>query len=207
MRVTSAGNVGIGVTAPQKKLSVYGDTLIESSGLTASLWFRPSATYNAGGIQTMKVTGSGNPYHTTTSFSNYNAANVLNIVNDKVGIGTTSPSEKLDVNGNVKIKDALLSNQNNTDVDTGTEAIASVVLATYTAAFFDFVIKKGTNVRSGTVYACHDGTSVAFIETSTSDLGDTSDVTLNVVISTIYLQLQATTTSDDWSVKSLIRAI
>ena len=51
------------------------------------------------------------------------------------------------------------------------------------------------------------GQSVAFTETSTQDLGDTSDVTLNVVISTIYLQLQATTTSDDWSVKSLIRAI
>jgi hypothetical protein len=124
-----------------------------------------------------------------------------------VGIGTSSPSEKLDVAGNIKIQAALLSNQNNTNVDTGTEAIASVVLATYTAAFFDFVIKKGTNVRSGTVYACHDGTSVAFTETSTNDLGDTSDVTLNVVISTIYLQLQATTTSDDWSVKSLIRAI
>jgi hypothetical protein len=124
-----------------------------------------------------------------------------------VGIGTSSPSEKLDVAGNIKIQAALLSNQNNTNVDTGTEAIASVVLATYTAAFFDFVIKKGTNVRSGTVYACHDGTSVAFTETSTNDLGDTSDVTLNVVISTIYLQLQATTTSDGWSVKSLIRAI
>jgi hypothetical protein len=111
------------------------------------------------------------------------------------------------VEGEIKIDSALLDNQENTDVDTGTEAIASVVLATYTAAFFDFVIKKGTNVRSGTVYACHDGTSVAFTETSTQDLGDTSDVTLNVVISTIYLQLQATTTSDDWSVKSLIRAI
>ena len=109
--------------------------------------------------------------------------------------------------GNVIVDSALLSNQENTDVDTGTEAIASVAIATYTAAFFDFVIKKGTNVRSGTVYACHDGTSVAFTETSTQDLGDTSDVTLNVVISTIYLQLQATTTSDDWSVKSLIRAI
>jgi hypothetical protein len=101
VRVTSGGNVGIGVTAPQKKLSVYGDTLIESSGLTASLWFRPSATYNAGGIQTMKVTGSSNPYHTTTSFSNYNAANVLNIVNDKVGIGTTSPGYPLEVNGEI----------------------------------------------------------------------------------------------------------
>ena len=90
---------------------------------------------------------------------------------------------------------------------TATTAIASVAHATYTAAFFDFVIKNGTNVRAGTVYACHDGTNVEFTETSTVDLGDTSDVTLNVVISTSYLQLQATTTSSTWTIKSLIRAI
>jgi len=131
--------------------------------------------------------------------------NVELYFNDVRKIRTTSGG--VFVEGEIKIDSALLDNQENTDVDTGTEAIASVVLATYTAAFFDFVIKKGTNVRSGTVYACHDGTSVAFTETSTQDLGDTSDVTLNVVISTIYLQLQATTTSDDWSIKSLIRAI
>ena len=100
-----------------------------------------------------------------------------------------------------------LHNQENTDVDTGTETVANVAIATYTAAFFDFVIKKTTNVRSGTVYACHDGTNVEFTETSTQDLGDTSDVTLSVDISGGNMRLRATTTSDDWSVKSLIRAI
>lgn len=100
-----------------------------------------------------------------------------------------------------------IGNQINTDVDTGTETVANVAIATYTAAFFDFVVKKGTNVRSGTVYACHDGTNVQFTETSTQDLGDTSDVTLSVDISGTNMRLLATVTSDDWSVKSLIRAI
>ena len=100
-----------------------------------------------------------------------------------------------------------IGNQINTDVDTGTETVANVEIATYTAAFFDFVIKKTTNVRSGTVYACHDGTNVEFTETSTNDLGDTSDVTLSVDISGTNMRLLATVTSDDWSVKSLIRAI
>jgi hypothetical protein len=109
--------------------------------------------------------------------------------------------------GDVQIDSALLSNQENTDVDTGTETVANVAIATYTAAFFDFVIKKTTNVRSGTVYACHDGTNVVYTETSTNDLGDTSDVTLSVDISGGNMRLLATVTSDDWSVKSLIRAI
>ena len=112
--------------------------------------------------------------------------------------------------GSIEIDSALLSNQENTDVDTGTETVAEVSTAAFTAAFFDFVIKKTTNVRSGTVYACHDGAGtplIAFTETSTQDLGDTSDVTLSVDISGGNMRLRATTTSDDWSIKSLIRAI
>jgi hypothetical protein len=111
------------------------------------------------------------------------------------------------VTGTITVDSALLSNQENTDIDTGTETVANVAIATYTAAFFDFVVKKGTNIRSGTVYACHDGTNVEFTETSTQDLGDTSDVTLSVDISGTNMRLLATVTSDDWSVKSLIRAI
>ena len=110
----------------------------------------------------------------------------------------------------VIVKTALLSNQENTDIDTGAEVVAQVAHATYTAAFFDFVVKKGTNVRSGTVYACHDGDTtplVEFTETSTQDLGDTSDVVLSVDISGTQMRLLATVASDDWSVKSLIRAI
>ena len=125
--------------------------------------------------------------------------------NDSKKFETTSGG--VSVTGDIQIDSALLSNQENTDVDTGTETVANVAVATYTAAFFDFVIKKTTNVRSGTVYACHDGTNVEFTETSTQDLGDTSDVTLSVDISGGNMRLLATVTSDDWSVKSLIRAI
>ena len=85
--------------------------------------------------------------------------------------------------------------------------MATVAHATYTAAFFDYVIKNGTNVRAGTVYSCHDGTNVEFTETSTVDLGDTSDVSLSVDISGTNMRLRATTTSNNWSVKSLVRAI
>ena len=95
------------------------------------------------------------------------------------------------------------------DVDSAAaETVITVEgISTYTAAFFDFVIKNGTNVRAGTVYSCHDGTNVEFTETSTVDLGDTSDVSLSVDISGTNMRLRATTTSDNWIVKSLVRAI
>ena len=124
---------------------------------------------------------------------------------DLLSIGATSGD--VSVTGDVQIDSALLSNQENTNIDTGAEVVAQVAHATYTAAFFDFVIKKGTNIKSGTVFACHDGTNVEFTETSTNDLGDTSDVTLSVDKTSTHLRLIATVTSDDWSVKSLIRAL
>jgi hypothetical protein len=93
---------------------------------------------------------------------------------------------------------------------TTTTTVVNVAHASYTAAFFDFVIKNGTNVRAGTVYACHNGAStplVEFTETSTVDLGDTSDVTLSVDISGTNMRLRATTTSSTWTIKSLTRLI
>jgi hypothetical protein len=124
-----------------------------------------------------------------------------------VGVGTTSPSEKLDVQGNIKLTNALLSNQQNTDVDTGTETIATISSTDYDAAFFDFVIKNGTNLRAGTVYAVHDGTDVEFTETSTQDLGSTTDVELSVDLSGGNIRLLATTLSNNWTVKSLVRGL
>ena len=152
-------------------LEVYHDgtdSIIADTG-TGNLYIRGAASMRLQGINQSNFFiasqgGSVNLY--------YNNANKLDTTN--TGINVTG-----DIRLNAK---ALLSNQENTDVDTGAEVVAQVSTSTYTAAFFDFVVKKGTNVRSGTVYACHDGTNVEFTETSTNDLGDTSDVTLSVDI-------------------------
>ena len=125
-----------------------------------------------------------------------------------MGIGITTPTEKLQVEGNVIISGSLITYQENTDVDSAAaETIATVVLANYKCAFFDYVIENGTNLRAGTVTAVHDGTNVEYVETSTNDLGDTSDVTLSVDISGTDLRLRATVLSDDWSIKTLTRTL
>lgn len=230
MSILNSGNVGIGTTGPAYKLDVDETTsgnLIVSrfkhnqSGVASAMQLEN----RAGGVNSAfdinwGLNSSGNQGTVGVVRTNLPAAGgsemyfktsygeVMRLDGDgNVGIGTTSPTEKLEVVGNIKIQAALLSNQENTDVDIATETVANVLIADYTAAFYDFVIKKGTNVRSGTVYACHDGTNVEYTETSTNDLGDTSDVTLSVGIYGTNMKLLATATSADWSVKSLIRAI
>lgn len=230
MRIDSSGNVGIGTASPSGSLNIrsvsatgseYNLLSQNNSGtqlfyvrndgvvVVSNSYFYVTSSQGAYFDGSVKARGGITDDGGTLGLGGGGNTNHLNILsNGDVGIGTTVPTEKLHVNGNILVDSVLLSNQENTDVDSAAaEMVAQVAIATYTAVFFDFVIKKGTNVRSGTVYACHDGTNVEFTETSTQDLGDTSDVTLSVDISGGNIRLVATVTSNDWSIKTLVRAI
>ena len=223
----SSANVLAKIRIQGDSTSGYGDIGMQSgyirlfsNGSMCSAW--------TGGVQYNYINGSTATTLTSTGFGigTTSPGAKLDIVGSTLGIRVKKAnlSDVLRVytqgsgifmdNGNVHISDdlkigaTLLSNQENTDIDSAAaEVVAQVSITDYTAAFFDFVVKKGTNIRSGTVYACHDGTNVEFTETSTNDLGDTSDVTLSVDKTSTNLRLIATVASDDWSVKSLIRAI
>ena len=201
LRITSSGNVGIGTTNPGTKLEVYSIVRVTESASGGILQLEANA-----GVVSITSTFYGGTYKPMT-FLNGGSERMRLDTSGNLGIGTTAPAAKLDVEGDVSIKNVNLSNQENLDVDTGTEVIAIAPIALYTAAFFDFVVKNGANVRSGTVYACHDGTSVEYTETSTADLGNTSAVVFTVDISAGNMRLLATTTTDNWSIKTLTRTI
>ncbi len=110
-------------------------------------------------------------------------------------------------NGGVEVGESFMRVEN-IDID----SVASEMVAQYPtdkcfALYFDYVVKKAGNMRVGTVMACHDGVNVTFTETSTNDLGNTSDVTLYADISGGNLRLMATTLTNDWIVKALVRYI
>ena len=107
----------------------------------------------------------------------------------------------------INIGQTLYSSSKNTDIDTGTETVATIATGSYDAAFFDYVAKNGTNLRAGTITAIHNASTVQYSEASTVDIGDTADVKLAVVETGGSLALQATVASDNWSVKTLVRGI
>ena len=189
-------------------VNTAGNQNTSGNAATATKW-QTARTITLGGDLTGNVSIDGSAGVTLTAAvvddsHNHIISNVDGLQTALDGKLNTSGGT---ITGNLIIGDKLLSSQNNTDVDTGTETVASVAIATYDAAFFDFVIKNGTNLRAGTVFAVHDGTNVEFTETSTQDLGDTSDVDLTVDINSGNLRLLATTTSDNWSVKAFVRGL
>jgi hypothetical protein len=112
LRITNSGNVGIGTTSPGAKFQIYtGDgtsglrtSLICSNSTTSKLYTDANGNMICGTDQT--GSGTGNLVDTlSATLGAGNDAGGLGITNlGNVGIGTTSPGQKLDIgNGNARI--------------------------------------------------------------------------------------------------------
>ena len=94
MRITNTGNVGIGTTSPQEKVHVSG-----SSGVRLEVEATDST------VAALKLTNTAGSYASFVNASgslstyDYNAASTRTtlLANGNLGIGTTSPQEKLHV--------------------------------------------------------------------------------------------------------------
>ena len=169
MRIDSSGNVGIGTSAPQSKLHILQTAETIDDGI--------------------KIVGSSSPvsgriYMNSTDIHIDNATAGQNTgitldTSGNVGIGTSSPSEKLDVNGTIKatgfnganspiVSLSMSSNQTTTDATDTLVALNTVDVDTdsaYTnsAGNYKFTVPSG---KAGTYM-------ITFMATSFTEGSDT----------------------------------
>lgn len=89
----------------------------------------------------------------------------------------------------------------------GSNILFSQPVGSYTAAFYKYTVSKSTNARSGEVTAVWNGSSVQYTDTSTVDIGNTGEVTGSVALSAGNIQLNLTTTTSGWTLKSYVTYI
>ena len=125
MTITSSGLVGIGTSTPAQMLEVNGSEQLDGGlSLTGSLYLINAQTIsakNASGSYENFLWPRNSDNVTYLNFGsggfnirNNNSGNVMWLGNNNyVGIGTTTPSQLLEVNGNAKVDGTLTVNQLN----------------------------------------------------------------------------------------------
>ena len=117
---------------------------------------------------------------------------------------TTLTTTNKTVVGSINELDALTVVASNTDVDTGTEVVDSFDPGENGGCVWHVYISDGTNARTSTVQSTwiySTNNVVMAPEFSTSDIGDTSGVTLSVSMAASTVSLSATVTSDNWNIR------
>ena len=173
-------------------------------------WRVSSATDSVGisvgrhlSFNTVVTDGSGNVSTATEHIRITSAGNV--------GIGTTSPTQRLHVSGAIAIEAESTTTKYSTTFSgslTTNTNIAFVPTGSFKAAFFDYYVASGSvNMRAGTVMAVHNNSTSRYTDTSTGDIGDTAAVDFSTSTVAGSLVLTANISSGTWEVKTAYRAL
>ncbi len=89
-----------------------------------------------------------------------------------------------------------------------TQSLYGLDTSSYGGAFFDYIAHSGSNARGGTVSSVWTpGGSVVFSETTTTHIGDTSNLNLVVHFSQSQAQLACYADTSQYNIKIITRAI
>jgi hypothetical protein len=196
---------GINTSTPQARLHVANADTTLTTGL-----------FSGTGQNILTVVGSGN---TTSSpiFTVQGSSGELFSVSDSLvgslfSVNDISGLPILEVfSDNTTLIGSYLAPSLNTTVrviaTTGTTNVYSIPTSAYTGAFFDYTVSDGTNLRAGNIMSIWSGSSVNITETQTTDFGNTSGLTFNMVVSSGNAILRTSGTTGNWTVKTIVRSI
>ena len=94
-----------------------------------------------------------------------------------------------------------------TTANIGSTTIYSVSTSSYDGAWFEYTARSGSNARAGQLMSIWQGSAVNFTETTTTDFGSTSGLSLGVYIVNGAMALTASADTNGWNIKTIVRSI
>jgi hypothetical protein len=92
--------------------------------------------------------------------------------------------------------------------NTGVTKIYTLPTSSYDGVYVDYTIRSGSNARAGQLIAMWSGSSMNYTEVSASQFGTTTtQFKFDFNVSSSYMLLSGSATSDGWTVKTIIRSI
>ena len=88
-----------------------------------------------------------------------------------------------------------------------TQSIYGLDTSSYGGAFFEYTAHSGSDARAGSIMSVWNGSNISFTETTTLDIGDTTDFNLIVHISESQAQIASHATRAGYNIKTIIRSI
>ena len=88
-----------------------------------------------------------------------------------------------------------------------THSLVSLSTSSYDGAFFEYTAISSSNARAGNIMSVWNGANIVSTETTSSQIGSTTDLTAEVIISQSQAQFVVYSPNASYKVKTIIKAI
>ena len=88
-----------------------------------------------------------------------------------------------------------------------THSLISLSTSSYDGAFFEYTAISSSNARAGSIMSVWNGANIVSTETTSSQIGSTTDLTAEVIISQSQAQFVVYGANASYKVKTIIKAI
>jgi hypothetical protein len=116
--------------------------------------------------------------------------------------GTAEITGSLIVSTNIQIDGSLIDFSKVNSSVVGNNNLYQIATGSYTAAFTKYTVSNGANARAGEFVTVWNGINVVSYDNSTTDIGNTTDVTFASSIVTGQIKIDAATATSAWLIKS-----
>lgn len=198
--LTIDGENGIAATVSGQTITISGSNATTTAHGVAA--FTGSNFSVNGGIV------SSNPINFNGSNINLGGTHAFGLQN--ITPYGASTSDQVTLSGGAIISNVLYSSATVSNIvgPVTNQVIATVATGSHDAARFEYVVKDGTNFRTGTVMAVWNGSTVEHTDTSTNDIGNTSQAIFDVDTTVSgNARLKINLTSGTWTAKTAVMLI